>query len=67
MAIEDWEDPVEQPRIHTLAGFRPGRGFSPPSIDEGRPALESIDFDSEEDASQSPEPFGDLVAELLKG
>jgi len=72
MAIEDWEsepapeDVVDDPRRHTLGGFRPGEGFL--SIDDDE-TLTALEFEKDEAlVSDSAEPrvLDALVAELWK-
>ena len=53
MAIEDWGieaepvDTVDDPRRHTLGGFRPGEGFRPSDEDE---TLTSLEFEADDTA-----------------
>ncbi len=61
MAIQDYRDiggdDVDDPRRHTLGGFRPGLGFGTSELDEDETL--SIDFETDETASQE-NPLGDL-------
>ncbi len=63
MEIQDYRDiggdDVDDPRRHTLGGFRPGRGFGSAEIDEDETL--SIEFETDETASQE-NPSGDLSA-----
>ncbi len=72
MAIEEWEseqaveDLVDDPRRHTLGGFRPGEGFHPLDDDE---TLTSLEFDIDEVSGGKNADSGKLdplVAELWK-
>jgi hypothetical protein len=72
MAIEDWGieaepmDAVEDPRRHTLGGFRPGQGFRPSDDDE---TLTSLEFEADETLTDElPESAGTaaLVSRLGK-
>lgn len=63
MAIQDWRDiggeDVDDPRRHTLGGFRPGRGFGASEMDEDETL--SIEFEKD-DTSPEENPFRDLSA-----
>jgi hypothetical protein len=73
MAIEDWEsepspsDIVDDPRRHTLGGFRPGEGFSASSTDDDE-TLTSLEFEKDDDTLEkaSSGSLDALVAELWK-
>lgn len=76
MGIENWleleheETPVspttavDEPRRHMLGGFRPGKGFAPPEVDESDETLTApidVDFSpapaSEDDDTVDAAPF----------
>ncbi|MEP6802826.1 MAG: hypothetical protein ABJC07_12840 [Acidobacteriota bacterium] len=61
----DWLDSaredIDDPRRHTLGGFRPGRGFGASEMDEDETL--SIEFEKD-DASPEENPFGDLSAAM---
>jgi hypothetical protein len=70
MGIENWmeheETPVpettavDEPRRHMLGGFRPGKGFAPPEVDENDETLTApIDVDF----GKAPAPDDDDTAD----
>ncbi len=66
MAIQDWRDiggreDVDDPRRHTLGGFRPGRGFGSSQIDDDETL--SIEFEKDDDPAPDSNPFGGFSAE----
>ncbi len=50
MAIENWMDldHVEDPRRHTLGGFRPGRGFGPSDVEDDDTLTAPIEVDKDD-------------------
>lgn len=62
MAIQDWRDiggdDVDDPRRHTLGGFRPGRGFGSSELDDD--VTLSIEFEKDEPGARE-NPFGDAA------
>ncbi len=57
MAIHNPSEDVDDPRRHTLGGFRPGQGFGASGADEDETL--SIEFETD-DPSPEENPFGDL-------
>jgi hypothetical protein len=69
MAIEDWgefetvNDAIDEPRRHTLGGFRPGQGFAPSESDNDDTLTAPLDFELD-DAPAAPDGQSTLDAAL---
>lgn len=62
MAIEDWMDldHVEDPRRHTLGGFRPGQGFAPSGVEEDDTMTAPIEV-GQDDVGDDTVPMSNVV------